>query len=179
MGFQAQVCLILRYFYIYCSQPELTFERSWFCVSLEKSPERDALYSLYLLHGKKGGTAACTRVLICAWHQQFQSLGTFKTRMVWCLYYYKSHLNFHTFDSCMLMPTMHWSQCMICTPVMLNGIFSTKWCTFDVCSMFPAAKVGYCSSALSTWMDSLDISACLMWLACTSFQYKVHDWGIQ
>ena len=46
-------------------------------MSLEKSPEPDALYFLYLLHGKRGGDAACTRVLhrfTCARYQQFQSI---------------------------------------------------------------------------------------------------------
>ena len=125
--FQAEVSLILCYLDINCSQPKLTFECNWFCVSLEKSPERNALYFLYLLHRKKGGDAACTRVLhrfTCAGYQQFQSMGTFTTRVVWCLYYYKSHLNLHTFDSWMCMPFTEVSEgmfCMISTPVMLNS----------------------------------------------------------
>ena len=44
--FQGQVSLILRYFDINCTQPKLTFEHSGFCLLVEKSPERDALYFL-------------------------------------------------------------------------------------------------------------------------------------
>ena len=53
--FQGQVSLILRYFDINCTQPKFTFEHSGFCLLVEKSPERDALYFLYLLNGKGRG----------------------------------------------------------------------------------------------------------------------------
>ena len=46
--------LILHYFDINCSQPKLTFEHSGFSVSVEKSPEWDALYFLSFLNGDRG-----------------------------------------------------------------------------------------------------------------------------
>ena len=56
--FQGQVNLILRYFDINCTQPKLTFEHSGFCLLVEKSPERDALYFLELLNRERAGSSA-------------------------------------------------------------------------------------------------------------------------
>ena len=96
--------LILCYFDINCSQPKLTFEHSRFCVSVEKSPEWNALYLLYLLHWKRGGD-----VCLCK-SSAYIHLRVVSAVLVLRDLYNKGSLipllllNFHTFDSWMRIP---------------------------------------------------------------------------